>query len=368
MSGSFHFGEFALDPADRQLRRRGAPVEISSRYLDALTLLVREAGSLVSKDRFLSEVWRGVPVTDEALTQCVRALRRALGDEAGRPRFIETVPKHGYRFIAAVERVGPDQARGQVEDAPAGLRPGEHVLLAAAGTIGGGMAGFCGGLLYGFAGASQPSAAGAGAASLVLVLLCINILLGLIAGAGVASGMVLASVWAGKSSLWSIGGAAAGGLVIGGLVKLLGLDGFNLLLGQSPGDITGAFEGLMLGTAVGTGAWIAGRRDRAGGLVRSLVPACIAGAAAGLLITLAGGRLMGGSLALLAERFPGSRLRLDRIAGLFGETGFGPVTAGVTGAVEGAVFAVGVVGAMIVASRGFASSGAKRGTQSGTLA
>ena len=357
MTGSFRFGEFALDPADRQLRRQGAPVEISSRYLDALTLLVREAGGLVSKERFLSEVWRGVPVTDEALTQCVRALRRALGDEAGRPRFIETVPKHGYRFIASVERVEPGQERPRIEPAGTGLRPSEHVLLAAAGTIGGGMAGFCGGLLYGFAGASQPLAGGAGAASLVLVLLCINILLGLIAGAGVASGMVLARVWAGRSSLWSIGGAAGGGLIVGGLVKLLGLDGFNLLLGQSPGDITGAFEGLLLGAAVGIGAWLAARSDKAAGLLRSLVPAGIAGAAAGLLITLAGGRLMGGSLALLAERFPGSRLRLDRIAGLFGETGFGPVTASVTSAVEGAVFAMGVVGAMIVARRGFAVRG-----------
>jgi DNA-binding winged helix-turn-helix (wHTH) protein len=64
--------------------------------------MVREAGMLVSKDRFLDEVWRGVPVTDEALTQCIKALRRALGDEAASPRFIATVPKHGYRFIAPV--------------------------------------------------------------------------------------------------------------------------------------------------------------------------------------------------------------------------------------------------------------------------
>ena len=63
----------------------------------------------MSKDRFLDEVWRGVPVTDEALTQCVRTLRRQLGDDAAEPRFIETVPKHGYRFIAPV-RMAEDQA------------------------------------------------------------------------------------------------------------------------------------------------------------------------------------------------------------------------------------------------------------------
>src|SRR5215216_8036332 len=98
--GEFRFDRFRLDPGDRQLRRDDEPVELNARYLDALSLLVREAGRLVTKDRFLDEVWRGVPVTDEALTQCIKTLRRQLGDDAARPRFIETVPKHGYRFIA----------------------------------------------------------------------------------------------------------------------------------------------------------------------------------------------------------------------------------------------------------------------------
>src|SRR5918993_5486450 len=102
----FRFDRFTLDPRDRQLRRDDAPVELNARYLDALGLLVGEAGKLVSKDRFLDEVWRGVPVTDEALTQCIKTLRRQLGDDAARPRFIETVPKHGYRFVAPVEPLG----------------------------------------------------------------------------------------------------------------------------------------------------------------------------------------------------------------------------------------------------------------------
>ena len=101
MAESFAFERFVLDPGDRRLMRGGEPVELNGRYFDALALLVREQGRLVSKDRFLDEVWRGVPVTDEALTQCIRTLRRQLGDDAAEPRFIETVPKHGYRFIAA---------------------------------------------------------------------------------------------------------------------------------------------------------------------------------------------------------------------------------------------------------------------------
>src|SRR3569623_293888 len=101
-SETIAFADFSLDRGDRRLRRAGEPVELSSRYFDALALLVSEPGKLVSKDRFMDEVWRGIPVTDEALTQCIKTLRRQLGDDAASPRFIETVPKHGYRFIAAV--------------------------------------------------------------------------------------------------------------------------------------------------------------------------------------------------------------------------------------------------------------------------
>ena len=96
--GCFRFDRYLLDPGDRRLTRDGAPVELNARYLDALALLVREQGKLVSKDRFLDEVWRGVPVTDEALTQCIRTIRRQLGDDAANPRFITTVRGVGFRF------------------------------------------------------------------------------------------------------------------------------------------------------------------------------------------------------------------------------------------------------------------------------
>src|SRR5690242_422151 len=132
----FRFDDFLLDPGERRLLRAGAPVELNARYFDALALLVREQGRLVSKDRFLDEVWRGVPVTDEALTQCIKTLRRQLGDDAARPRFIETVPKHGYRFIAPLEgNVAP--VRFERRSAWSNV-----LLLGAAGTLGGGMAGF----------------------------------------------------------------------------------------------------------------------------------------------------------------------------------------------------------------------------------
>ena len=350
-SGGFRFERFTLDPRDRQLKRDGAPVELNARYLDALALLVSEAGKLVSKDRFLDEVWRGVPVTDEALTQCIKTLRSRLGDDSARPRFIETVPKHGYRFIAPVEVAGEERN----PEAPRGNAWRQVLMIGGAGTIGAGVAGVIGGLFYGFAGASQPLAPDMGAASVLLVLMWLTIAAALMGGAGVSFGIAAAGFAPGRSSLWTIVGGAVGGMFVGGIVKLLGLDAFNLLLGQSPGDITGAAEGAMLGGAVGFGAWLASRDPIS--LRRGAAYAALAGGAAGILIPLVGGRLMGGSLDLLVRHFPDSRLRLDPVGGLFGERGFGTVTQVATGALEGMLFGGCIVGARMLARRGMAGGG-----------
>lgn len=366
--GRFRFERFLLDVGDRQLRRDGAPVDLNGRYFDALTLLVREQGRLVSKDRFLDEVWRGVPVTDEALTQCVRTLRRQLGDDAGRPRFIETVPKHGYRFIApvAAEDVDPPALAPEPVPAPA-VAPADAAawswrrfgLLGGAGTVGGGIAGALVGLFYGFGAAPEPLQAGMGAASVLLVLVCISVLLGLIAGGGVAFGIAAAGFAPGRRWLWSIIGGAGGGLLVGAFGKLIGLDAFNLLFGQSPGAITGAAEGAMIGGAVGLGAWLATRWPGRPRLTPSFAAGGLATAAAGIAVTLFGGRLMGGSLDLLARGFPESRLSLDQIGAVFGETGFGPISQVVTGGIEGLLFGGCVVGAMMLARKAMAPTGAE---------
>ena len=345
IAGSFRFDRFHLDARDRRLRRDDQPVELNARYLDALTLLVREQGRLVSKDRFLNEVWLGVPVTDEALTQCIKTLRRQLGDDAASPRFIETVPKHGYRFIAPVEQFEGEQ------DTRAAASPNfswrQFFLVGGGGTVGAGIAGIIGGLSYGLAGASQPLQPGAGATSVLLVLLWLTIAAALMGGAGVSFGIAAAGVAGDRR--WSIAGGALGGLAVGGVVNLLGIDAFNLLLGRSPGDITGAMEGLLLGGAVGLGAWLGSREGHS--LRRRIAIAGLAGGAGGISITAMGGQMMGGSLALLARSFPGSRLRIDGIGALLGESGFGQTSQAVTGALEGAVFGACIVGAMILARR-----------------
>ena len=341
--GRFRFDCFLLDPANRRLSRDGAPVDLNERYLDALALLVRDAGQLVTKARFLDEVWRGVPVTDEALTQCIKTLRRVLGDDAAYPRLIETVPKHGYRFIAPVE--AGFEAKAPLA-APA-FDARQFLLLGGAGVIGAGIAGVLVGLFYGFIGASQPLQPGMGAVSVLLVLVCLTIVAALIAGIGVSFGIAAAGFATDRRWPWPMISGALSGLIVGAFAKLLGIDAFNLLLGQSPGDITGAAEGAMLGGAIGLGAWL-GQRGASG---RGVAAASLAGAMAGMLIPALGGRMMGGSLDLLARGFPDSRLRLDHIGGVVGEPGFGPLTQIVTGGLEGLLFGACVVGAMIIARR-----------------
>lgn len=346
---AFRFDRFHLDPSDRQLRRDETPVELNSRYLDALMLLVREKGRLVSKDRFLDEVWRGVPVTDEALTQCIKTLRRQLGDDAASPRFIETVPKHGYRFVADVEQVDGHMSSPPRASSAYDLR--KLLLLGAAGTVGGGLAGVIGGLFYGFVGASQPMQPGIGAVSVVIVLMCLTILAALIGAAGVAFGIAVAGLSSDRFWTWSPLGGALGGLIVGASAKLLGLDAFNLLVGKSPGDITGAWEGLLIGASVGFGGWLAFRLPGRFSVRKGAAVAALSGGIMGILITVSGGRMMAGSLDQLAREFPDSRVRLDQLGALFGENGLGPISQMVTGALEGALFGGCLVGAMIFAHR-----------------
>ena len=298
-SPPIRFEGFVLDAENRRLTRDGATVDLNGRYLDALILLAAEEGRLVSKDRFMAEVWRGVPVTDEALTQCIRTLRRTLGDSATRPRFIETVTGHGYRFVAKPE-IGISASPAIVSGRPGNA--GGLVRDGLAGLAGGGAAGVFGGLLYGFA-AAQGQASGS--ASVLIVVLCLTVVVAITGGTGVGFGIAAARILPGRGPVGMVLGAAAGGMATGALVKLIGLDAFDLLFGQAPGRMTGAGEGAVLGAATGLGVWL----GLSGSLRLGVALAGLCGGLAGGLIALAGGRLMLGSLVLLGD-FPGSRLRL----------------------------------------------------------
>lgn len=337
------FADFELDPGERRLVRDGRPLELQGRYFDALVLLAREPGRLISKDRFFAEVWNGIPVTDEALTQCIRTLRRALGDKSENPAFIETVPKHGYRFIAPVDALQAEAASASAADG-GGAWPGPVFAT----MIGGGVAGAIGGMTYGFLAASQPGALEAGSTSLFVLVLGLAILAALLGALGLGTGIAIAWRIAGRRSPLTIVGSAVGGLAIGALVKMFWLDAFRLVLGRYPGDFTGPAEGLILGAGVGLGVWASAR---IGGLDRpgpALGAAAAAGAGSGALVAVCGLRLMGGSLEVLAKSTSGARWSLAPIGQILGERNFGPVAHLVTASLEGALFASCIAAALLV--------------------
>src|SRR5213592_1708251 len=108
----FRFGDIYIDARNRQLWRGGQLAPLNSKYFDVLLLLVRQRGQLVEKQRLFDEVWDGVFVSDSALTQCIKDIRKQLGDDASNPRYIKTVPKHGYVFIGNVLEADEDATPG----------------------------------------------------------------------------------------------------------------------------------------------------------------------------------------------------------------------------------------------------------------
>jgi predicted ATPase len=98
------FGPFRFDPLDKRVWRGHDAVPLTRKAFDVLHELIQHPGRLVTKRELLDDVWQGVHVGDAVLKVCVREIRRALGDAAHAPRFVETVHGRGYRFIASLER------------------------------------------------------------------------------------------------------------------------------------------------------------------------------------------------------------------------------------------------------------------------
>lgn len=100
------FGPFLLDPSERQLSRGGESVPLKAKTLDLLLALVRSRGHLVTKDELMKTVWGDSVVEESNLTVHISMLRKALG-EHGEAKFIENVPKYGYRFLVEVANITP---------------------------------------------------------------------------------------------------------------------------------------------------------------------------------------------------------------------------------------------------------------------
>jgi TolB-like protein/DNA-binding winged helix-turn-helix (wHTH) protein/cytochrome c-type biogenesis protein CcmH/NrfG len=133
---SYRFGDFELNMDAQQLRKGGTTVRLERRPFDLLKMLVLNRDRLVSREEIIAALWpRNVIIDfDSGLNTLVRKVRNVLGDSADEPRFIETVPGRGYRFIAEIAEPRPQAAAA----APRRLRPGLAALLAiliAAGAV-----------------------------------------------------------------------------------------------------------------------------------------------------------------------------------------------------------------------------------------
>ena len=95
----YRFGDVEVDTSRGCVRRAGDEVHLRQQTFQVLVYLLEQNDHLVSKEELVEYIWKGTAVTDDALVQCITEIRRALGDDSRRPRFIKTVPKVGYRFI-----------------------------------------------------------------------------------------------------------------------------------------------------------------------------------------------------------------------------------------------------------------------------
>lgn len=101
-------GSWQVDAAANRMTGVAGDVELEPRVMDLLILLARRRGTVVSKTEIMKALWGDVHVNDDALTRSVFKLRKALGDDARQPDYIETVSKRGYRLIADVSTIGED--------------------------------------------------------------------------------------------------------------------------------------------------------------------------------------------------------------------------------------------------------------------
>lgn len=99
----FRVGQWQVLPERNLLAGPEREVRLSARAIDVLCHLAEHPGEVVSRDEFTIAVWGDTVVTDDALTGCISEIRRALSDSAANPKYIETIPKRGYRLIAPVE-------------------------------------------------------------------------------------------------------------------------------------------------------------------------------------------------------------------------------------------------------------------------
>ena len=111
----YRFDSFTISPRRRMLLHDGQEQPLIPRYFDLLVFLIERRHEAVHRRDIFDRVWADVIVSDSALSQAIRTLRRTLGDDSREPRFIRTVSRHGYRFVfqEVIEEEDDGEARSQ---------------------------------------------------------------------------------------------------------------------------------------------------------------------------------------------------------------------------------------------------------------
>ena len=130
MQGDFRIGKWLIQPQMNILQANGATKHVEPKAMQVLVYLSEHADEVVTKERLIGAVWADTFVTDDVLTRCISELRKAFEDEAKNPQVIETIPRSGYRLVAAVQRV-----EAQPAAARAPTRRWPVVLAAVAGLL-----------------------------------------------------------------------------------------------------------------------------------------------------------------------------------------------------------------------------------------
>src|SRR5215475_7766471 len=120
----WHFDAFHLDVGAAELRKGATRVKLQDQPWQVLVALVESAGRIVTREELRARLWPDETFVDfdHGLNVAISKIRDALGDEAMRPRFVETIPRHGYRFIAAVDRIAAGQREPTVTSVARGGR------------------------------------------------------------------------------------------------------------------------------------------------------------------------------------------------------------------------------------------------------
>ena len=140
------FGVFEMDLEAGQLRKNGRRVPLQEQPFRVLALLLKKPGRVVTREELQEKVWPDTHVDfDHSLNTAINKIREAIGDSAANPRFVETLPGRGYKFLAPVAGAGPTAHTDPVESPPPKAGPGTDHPQSARGSDQPSVDGRCGG-------------------------------------------------------------------------------------------------------------------------------------------------------------------------------------------------------------------------------